>query len=606
MIECVGYASRHGIHRVASGGNHSGDNRQGVSVMATAAQIIMGVLPLAVISFLMIGRYWSATRSMPIAWVVAGAVGYVGWDMTPRWIAAASLNGAITAVNILWIVFGAILLLYTLKQTGAFDAINAGFTSISDDRRVQVVLLVFLMGSFIESAAGFGTPAAIVGPLLVGLGFPPLAAVVVALTGNLMAITFGAVGTPLIIGLQDIFGSSESISAAVAAQGLSVEGWVAEIGLWAATHHVIVGMVLPFISVAMMTRFFGEERSIKPALEVLPLTLFAWLSFAVPYWLTAYFLGPTFPGLFGAMVGMAITVTALRAGYFHPDEEWDFAPKSEWPDHWIGDIKPGESTNRGTAVAADGGQVTAGDQKMSLVRAWTPYVVLAGLLVVTRVIDPLTSFLTSTLVLEWADILGTGMSNDFALLYLPGAIFVFVHLLTIPLHRMDGAEIKAAWLESVEKVTPAVIALVFAVATVQIMIQSGQSAGIDSMLVVLSETTADTAGGVYPFFAAAVGAFGAFLAGSNTVSDILFGTFQYNIATELGVSRTIVVGAQAVGGAIGNLVAIHNVVAALAVVGLVGEEGRVIRLELIPLTYYAVTTGILTLLFVYVLAPGVF
>ncbi|ATW88008.1 lactate permease [Halohasta litchfieldiae] len=574
--------------------------------MATPTQIMLGLLPLAVISFLMIGRYWSATRAMPIAWVVAAAVGYFGWQMTPRWIAAASINGAITATNILWIVFGAILLLYTLKETGAFDVINAGFTSISDDRRVQVVLLVFLMGSFVESAAGFGTPAAIVGPLLVGLGFPPLVAVVVALTGNLMAITFGAVGTPLIIGLQDIFESSDPISSAVAGQGMNVEQWVAEIGVWAATHHVIVGMVLPFIGVAMMTRFFGEERSIKPALEVLPLTLFAWASFAVPYWVTAYYLGPTFPGLFGSMIGMAVTVTALRAGYFEPDETWDFGPEAQWPDHWIGDIQPGESTNRGTAVATDGGTVTVGSKQMSLPRAWAPYLILAGLLVLTRVIDPLTGFLTSTLVFEWADILGTGMSNDFALLYLPGAIFVFVHLLTIPLHGMNTTEIKDAWMESAEKVMPAVIALVFAVATVQIMIQSGQSANIDSMLVVLSEATANAAGSIYPFFAALVGAFGAFLAGSNTVSDILFGTFQYNIATDLGVSRTIVVGAQAVGGAIGNLVAVHNVVAALAVVGLVGEEGRVIRLELIPLAYYATMTGILTLLFVYVISPGVF
>ncbi|MDG5775315.1 L-lactate permease [Haloarculaceae archaeon H-GB2-1] len=575
--------------------------------MATPTQIGLAVLPLATIAFLMIGRYWSATRAMPVAWVVAAAVGYLGWGMSPTWIVAASINGAITASNILYIVFGAILVLYTLKQTGAFDVINAGFTSISDDRRVQVVLLVFLMGSFIEAAAGFGTPAAVVGPLLVGLGFPPLAAVVVALTGNLMSITFGAVGTPLIIGLQDIFSSSESISSAVAQQGMTIPEWVAQIGVWAATYHVIVGMLLPFIGVAMMTRFFGEERSIKPALEVLPLTLFAWASFAVPYYLTATFLGPTFPGLFGALGGMVMTVGALKAGYFHPDEEWDFGPESEWPEHWVGDIAPGESTSGGNAtVAADGGHVTGHGHSMSLVRAWIPYAVLAGLLVVTRVVGPVKDFVTSHLVLEWTNILGTSMGNSFAFLYLPGAVFLAVHLLTIPLHDMGSREIKAAWSETIEKLLPAVMALLFAVATVQIMIQSGQTQGIDSMLVVLSEATADTAGGIYPFFAAFVGAFGAFLAGSNTVSDILFGTFQYNVATDLDVSRTVLVGAQAVGGAIGNLIAVHNVVAALAVVGLVGEEGRVIRLELIPLAYYGVMTGLLALLFAYVIAPGTF
>jgi lactate permease len=582
--------------------------------MATPLEIGLALVPLAAIAVLMIGLYWPATRAMPVAWATAAIIGFFGWQMTPTWIAAASINGAITALNILYIVFGAILVLYTLKQTGAFDVINRGFTAISDDRRVQVVLLVFLMGSFIEAAAGFGTPAAVVGPLLVGLGFPPLAAVVVALTGNLMAITFGAVGTPLIIGLEDVFRSSDPISQAVAEQGLSVAGWVADIAVWAATFHVIVGVLLPFVGVAMMTRFFGEERSIRPALEVLPLTLFAWASFSVPYWLTAYFLGPTFPGLFGAMGGMLLTVAALKAGYFHPDEDWDFGPEAQWPDHWVGDIAPGESaTDRDGAVAADGGQVVS-SPSMSLARAWTPYAVLAALLVLTRVVGPVTEVLTSSLfTLTWAElpltadsILGTGLENDFQFLYLPGAVFVAVHLLTIPLHGMNGRQIRAAWSETFEKVLPAVVALVFAVATVQIMIQSGESASIDSMLVVLSEATAATAGGAYPFFAALVGAFGAFLAGSNTVSDILFGTFQYNVATDLGVSRTILVGAQAVGGAIGNLIAVHNVVAALAVVGLVGEEGRVIRLELIPLAYYAVMTGLLALLFTYVVAPGTF
>jgi lactate permease len=239
--------------------------------------------------------------------------------------------------------------------------------------------------------------------------------------------------------------------------------------------------------------------------------------------------------------------------------------------------------------------------------AWFPYILTAALLVVTRVWSPLQSFLQSTLVIEWTNILGVqGLSGSFRTLYLPGAIFVVVSLVTYALHDMDRDGIAASWRETGEKILPAVIALWFAVATVQIMINSGRVAGVDSMLVVLSDLTASVAGGIYPMFAALVGAFGAFIAGSNTVSDILFGTFQFNAAQNLGVPTQIVVGAQAVGGAIGNLIAIHNVVAALAVVGLVGQEGRVIRLELIPLAYYATATGLLTLLFAYVVAPGAF
>ena len=248
--------------------------------MANASLILLALLPLIAITVIMVVLYQPATITMPIAWLIAAIVGFIGWSMPPQLIAAASIAGVFTATEILWIVFGAILLLYTLKQSGAFDVINAGFSSISDDRRVQVVLLVFLMGSFIEGAAGFGTPAAIVGPLLVGLGFPPLAAIAVALTGNIMAITFGAVGTPLIIGLEEVFSQNQQILQAIDAQGLTVDQYVADIAVWAASIHAIVGVLLPFIGVAMMTRFFGEERSIRPAFEVLPLTTFAWASFA--------------------------------------------------------------------------------------------------------------------------------------------------------------------------------------------------------------------------------------------------------------------------------------------------------------------------------------
>ncbi|MCO8244853.1 L-lactate permease [Haladaptatus sp. AB643] len=587
--------------------------------MPPITSIVLALVPLMIITYLMVIRFWPATRAMPVAWVVALAVGYLGWGMSPRWLAGATINGFITALSILWIVFGAILLLYTLKETGAFDVINRGFASISDDRRVQVVVLVFLMCSFMEGAAGFGTPAAVVGPLLVGLGFPPLAAVVIALTGNLMAITFGAVGTPLVIGMQDTLESVSMVKTQVVVNGPfgSISLWVDQIAVWAATYHAIVGIAVPIMGVMMMTRFFGEERSIRPAFAVLPLALFSWVTFVIPYWLTAYYLGPEFPALLGSMVAMVLTIGALKAGYFHPDDDWEFAPRDTWPSHWVGGIEPGESVGQGGQIAADGGTVTssntalADDDGMSIWMAWLPYGLLAVLLVLTRVWAPLTDFLQSTLVLQWNNILGTGLDNSISVLYLPGAVFVFVHFTAVLLHRLGNlgripTDIKNSWAETFERIAPPLVALLFAVGTVQIMLQSGAATGGDSMLIVLSKAVAGVAGGTYPFFAAFVGAFGAFLAGSNTVSDILFGTFQFGVARDIGVSRTLLLAAQAVGGAIGNLIAIHNVVAALAVVGLVGEEGRVIRLELIPLIYYGVFTGILSLLFVYVLFPGVF
>jgi lactate permease len=587
--------------------------------MAELSLVLFALLPLAVIAVLMVGLYQPATRTMPIAWVVAAGAAYIGWDMGPTLIAGASIRGAMTATRILIIVFGAILLLYTLKQSGAFEVINAGFSSISDDRRVQVVLLVFLMGSFIEGAAGFGTPAAIVGPLLVGLGFPPMAAVVVALTGNILAITFGAVGTPLIIGLEGVVFSGEVGEQIVANSGFETVGaYVAQIGVWAAVIHAIVGIAIPFIGVAMMTRFFGEERSIQPALEVLPLTLFAWAAFVVPYLLTAVYLGPTFPGLLGAMIGLLIVTLTLRAGYFLPEEEWDFGPRENWPDHWVGKIEPGQGVGgeRGdTTVATDGGTAfeDTHSQDMSLGVAWLPYILVAALLVVTRIVGPVQSFLTSEMfILTWENILGTPFSEGIELVYLPGTLFVLVAVVTYGLHGMDSKEIKESWREALVNIAPAVIALWFAVATIMVMQRTAHPVVIENaaastgMLQALSELTASVTGAAFPFFSGFIGAFGAFIAGSNTVSDILFGLFQFEAAQQIGAPTQIVVGAQAVGGAIGNLIAIHNVVAALTVVGLIGEEGRVIRLELIPLAYYGVATGILTLLLSYVFLPGAF
>ena len=589
--------------------------------MVSATAVGLALLPLVAIAVLMVVLYQPATRTMPIAWGLAAVAAFVGWNMSPTLIAAASIRGAMTATRILVIVFGAILLLYTLKQSGAFDVINAGFSQISDDRRVQVILLVFLMGSFIEGAAGFGTPAAIVGPLLVGLGFPPLAAVVVALTGNILAITFGAVGTPLIIGLRDVvFAEGTSAAQEVVTQGgfESVGAYVAQIGVWSALIHAVVGIAIPFIGVAMMTRFFGEERSIRPAIEVLPLALFAWAAFAIPYVATAVFLGPTFPALLGAMVGLLVVTATLRAGYFLPDDEWDFGPRAQWPDHWVGSIEPGQGVGgaRGDeTVAADGGTVTADPGRgegMSLATAWLPYVLVAALLVVTRVVGPLQSFLASTGVLVWENILGTPFSEGVELLYLPGSLFVLVAVVTYALHGMSADEIKASWSEAVRNIAPAVVALWFAVATVMIMQRTGSTVVLETapvssgMLGLLSELTASATGAAFPFFSGFIGAFGAFIAGSNTVSDILFGLFQYQAAQQIGAPTQVIVAGQAVGGAIGNLIAIHNVVAALTVVGLIGEEGRVIRLELIPVAYYGVATGILTLLLAYVVAPGSF
>lgn len=584
----------------------------------------MAALPLLVVAVLLVGLLWPATHAMPISWVVALIIGYFIWDNPPDYLAGSSIVGVMTALEILWIVFGALVLLYTLMQAGAFDRINEGFASVSDDRRVQIVLLAFFLSTFIEGAAGFGTPAAVVAPLLLALGFPALAAVIAALIGHIIAVTYGAVGTPIIVGIETPLNIYEDTI--MADGGMTVTEYAQNVAAWAATYHALVGFVMPLFAVGMVVYFFGpqDNRSIRPALEVWPLCLFAGIAFAIPYWIAAWFITAEFPALIGSMVGGAITIGLLRAGYFLPDDEWDFPPREEWPDHWVGTIEPGSEEVEEPGVT--------GSPSMSLLRAWSPYIILIVLLVVTRVVEPISDVLTDDdlgvqfgeitlgVIIEWAPIFGyDALEADIAWVNVPGFWLIVSALIAIAIFDLSFDQVTAAWREAAEKLVSPFIALVFVIAMVQVMIQSGGAPGVPefatingdpaSMIELLAIATADVTGFAYPSIAAAIGALAAIMVGSNTVSNITFGGFQFTASHQLDLPSQIVVGAQATGGAIGNLVAIHNVVAALATVGHVGQEGRVIRYNLIPLAYYAIMVGLLTMLFVYVMPdvwPAVF
>ncbi|WIV66235.1 L-lactate permease [Natrialbaceae archaeon AArc-T1-2] len=570
---------------------------------AAASSVVLAALPLLVVAILLVGLLWPASRAMPVAWLTAVVVAYVAWDVPPAWLTAASLVGVMTALEILWIVFGALVLLYTLVHSGAVARINAGFAAISEDRRVQTVLLAFFLATFLEGVAGFGTPAAVVAPLLLALGFPALAAVVAALVGHAVATTFGAVGTPIIVGLEQPLASVEG---SIGESGMTVAEFSASVGGWAALVHALVGVVMPLLTVAIVVAFFGadDDCPLEAIREVAALCLVAGVAFVGPSLVTAWLFGPELPSVVGAIVGGAVVVGSLRAGYLEPDSTWTFPPQENWPDHWVGDVDPGSDDAEADAALAD-------EPSMSLVRAWAPYLVLVALLLLTRLVVPLETLLSETpgLVLAWEGVFGTTLEGEIAWAYAPGTWLLCSALVAIPLHRASGEAVRAAWRDAADRIAGPAVALVFVIPMVQIMLESGEHPGAPaagSMIVVLAEGTAATVGPAYPAVAPAVGALGSFVAGSITVSNITFGVFQFEVAERLGLSTQLVVGAQAAGAAIGNTVAIHNVIAALATVGLVGKTGHVIRLTLLPLVYYLLAAGAVTTIFVYVLFPGVF
>jgi lactate permease len=558
-------------------------------------QAWLATLPVAVVGLLLVGLRWPASRAMPVTYLVAAGLALWVWQVSPAKVAAASVNGLVVTATLLFIIFGAILLLNTLQESGAMRTIRRSFTDITPDRRIQVIVIAWLFGSFIEGSAGFGTPAAVAVPLLVGLGFPAMAAVVAGMIIQSTPVSFGAVGTPILVGVGSGLAGDAGVAAYAEAAAGDWPGFLKLIGARVSVLHGVTGTVVPLIVVAVMTRFFGRNRSWREGLEVWRFALFAAVAMTVPYMAIAHLLGPEFPSMLGALVGLAIVVTAAKRGWLMPDraQPWDFDRRESWPAEWTGTIEVGDGDFRGRAP-------------MSLGRAWLPYVLVAGLLILTRLRElpgfaallgedraSLAAILRSWR-LVWPDIFGSGITARVEPLYLPGTVFILVALLTWWLHRMDTGAFVRACRRSGRTMVSASTALVFTVPMVQVFIHTdGGAAGYDRMPIVLAEGVAAVAGGAWPIFAPFIGGFGAFVAGSNTVSNMMFALFQFETGVRIGVDPGWVVALQAVGGAAGNIICVHNVVAAAAVVGLVGQEGAVIRKTLLPFAYYALMAGAL-------------
>ncbi|MNZ48674.1 L-lactate permease [compost metagenome] len=547
---------------------------------------LLAFSPILLAAILLVGLRWPAKRAMPLVYLLTAGIGLYVWEMSLNRVLASTVQGLIITIGVLWIIFGAILLLNTLKHSGGITAIRAGFATISPDRRIQAIIIAWLFGCFIEGASGFGTPAAIAAPLLVAIGFPALAAVMLGMLVQSTPVSFGAVGTPIIIGVNSGLDTA-TLGARLVEQGSSWDAFLQLITSNVAIIHATVGTVMPLIMVLMLTRFFGKEKSWKAGFEVLPFAIFGGLAFTLPYAATGVFLGPEFPSLAGGLIGLAIVTTAAHFGFLIPKSTWDFADAKEWPSEWLGSVE----------MKLD--QLTA--KPMGTLRAWLPYVLVGLLLVISRVFPEVGAALKSV-VLVFPDLLGeTGIKADFMPLYLPGGILVAVVIATFFLHGMKLRDLGTAVGESSKVLLGAGFVLLFTVPMVRILINSGVNASaLPSMPIAMAQWVADSVGSIYPLLAPSVGALGAFIAGSNTVSNMMLSQFQFGVAESLGISGALIVAVQAIGAAAGNMVAIHNVVAASATVGLLGREGTTLRKTVWPTFYYILLTGVIAMLAIYV------
>jgi len=542
----------------------------------------LALLPILSVFVLIVLFRWPATRAMPVAYLITILLALLVWNVPLRQIAAASCDGIVTAVSILYIVLGAVLLLNLLQESGAMHAIRKSMFLISPDRRVQAIIVAFFFGSFIEGAAGFGTPAAVAAPILVAVGFPAMAAVMVTLIIQSTPVSFGAVGTPILIGVNAGLSNQAEVTNYLSAHSVDFPAYLHAIGGKVAIIHGITGTLIPLILVLMMGRFFGKKRKWTDGLSILPFALFAGLCFTIPYTLTGVFLGPEFPTLAGSLLGLIIIIPAVKSGFLIPKDIWDFPIKKSWPSEW-----EGQKFETKMEVSA----------KTGIFRAWLPYVLVAIFLLASRLWPWLKNSLAS-LTLNWRQIFGTTIDTSFQPLFLPGFLFVIVSILTVFFLKIPKYQIKEAFNKSLCMLIGPTIALAFAVPMVKVFINSGIPGGLDKMPVILASGAAALLGKIWTGFAAVIGALGAFIAGSNTFSNMMFSLFQFATAIKTGVVPGVIVALQAVGGAAGNMICVHNVVAASAVVGLIGKEGHLIRKTLLPMLYYlivAATVGIIML-----------
>lgn len=524
---------------------------------------LLAFLPILATLILMMVFNWPAKRCLIISWAMAFVFGIIFWKIDVMALLASSIYGVLSSLDVLIIISGAILVMNTLKISGATASINRGFMNICPDKRVQACIIGFSFCSFIEAAAGFGTPAALAGPLLVCLGFPPMATAMITLVFDSTAVSFGAVGTP--------------VTAALNALGIADNAtFISEFSFWTALPHAIVSIILPLIVLLMTTKLFSNDKSFKPALKAAPFALFTGLTFAVPLLLIAIFIGYEFASLIASLFSIAVTVLAAKVGFLVPKQTWDFGDSSKWNKDWL-------ATSEVSPIK---------ESKMSLIKAWIPYLLIALILVITRIPQLGLKNLLSTgapFVIKINNILGfENLDWSLKWAYLPGTFFILVSLVTNVIHKMDKEMVKRSWSDTIKQVSGAALALVFGLAMVEVM--KYKNAADTSMLDEMASALAMVGKDLYVLIAPFIGVLGAFVSGSATVSMNLFSNLQYNTASVLNLPTVFIISMQCVGAAVGNMVCINNAVAASATIGTTGREGKLIKINAIPMLIYVLIT----------------
>lgn len=523
-----------------------------IELWSDIMQLLVSFLPIILPFLFLVVLKKSARLGMSLSFLFVLVAGYFIWDMEFLTLSASILQGVHKAVGILIILFGAIFMMNVLKLNGAIDRINFGFNNLTTDMRIQAIVIAFLFGGLIEGVAGFGTPAVVVAPLLVALGFKPIAAATVALISNSVTVPFAAVGTPVNVGLANV-NSTPEFFASVARTVTSIE--------------FLAGIFMPTIIVMVLLYFFGENNKKTDYIEIIPWTLFIGLTYTVSAFIIARTLGYEFITIGSILISLAIGTLSVKYHFLVPKNTW-------------------------TKAKTETKEIKQSD--MSIINAWFPYVIVILLLILSRTVEPITYAFKNWIDVSWNNILGVdGINSSLQLLYSPGFILILSATIGVIIQKASTNNLKKASIISFNTVKGAALALIPTLAMVQIFSNSGLNASdFVSMPVYLASFLGEHLNGIWVLLASYVGELGSFVTGSATVSALTFSPVQYQIALQYGLNTDLILSLGLLGGAAGNMICVHNVVSVSTVVNTEGQEGAIIKKTLIPALLYALLVGL--------------
>ena len=521
--------------------------------------LFLSIFPIVLLIYLMVKR--NAFPSYVALPLIAGIVYLLQlfYFKNEFILLNANIVSAIISVfTPISVIFGAVFFNRMMETSGAMNTLRSWLGNISENPVAQLMIIGWAFAFMLEGASGFGTPVAIAAPILVGIGFKPMQVVMLALVMNSVPVSFGAVGTPTWYGFKTLLDSGT----------ISGED-VSSIGKYSALIHFVAAFVIPILAL----RFIVSWKEIKQNILFILLSV---LSCTVPYLLIAQF-NYEFPSLVGGAIGLFVSVLLAGKG--------------------IGLAKT-EQKKEKQPIAAK-----------TLIKAFTPTLLLIIILVLTRVQQlPFKAMLNDSsqwlefslgelgifkvskgLIFSVENIFKTGVGDSYKLLYTPSLIpFVVTVVISFFIFALSWNKCKDIYLKSAFQVQKPFLALVGAMIMVKLMMVGDDY----SMTQTIGKGLADATQQHWVSFASFLGALGAFFSGSNTISNVTFGAVQYSVATATGLSVPLILALQSVGGAMGNMVCINNIIAGCSVLGIDNAEGTILKKTVIPMLVYGLIAAI--------------